>query len=409
MIRSIVVSVLTLVLLSACQPADQMTHQAVPAGTINTANLRPPVAQTIGARPSAAPVQQTLSGASVKVALLLPITGRHADLGRAMQDAAVLSQFDKYATLSPEANKRRVELVTYDTGDTPEQARDAANEAVDDGVVLIIGPVFADATQAVAPVAEAAGLSVISFSNNLTVARPNIYLFGFSPEQQTKRVVDFATTQGRNQLAALVPNSAYGQAVLATARSTITKNGGGVVAEALYSPQGVGVEASLASILPQGKPAAFDSMLLPEGGTPLATILRGLRNRGVQGESVKLLGTGLWDDPTLLSRVNLEGAWFATSPPQFTHAFETRFQSTYKYQAPRVASLSYDAVALAITIVTSGRSFTPPVLTGRSGFHGPANGIFRFRKDGTSERGLAVLQVRGGSFEVISPSPASFR
>ncbi|MFZ4125475.1 MAG: penicillin-binding protein activator [Rickettsiales bacterium] len=409
MIRSFVVTALTLLALSACEPADQMTHQAVPAGTIDTANLRPPVSPTVGARRDTAPALQALSGSAVKVALLLPITGRHSDLGRALQDAATLSLFDKYATLSPEANKRRVELVPYDTGDTPEQAREAADQAAQDGVVLIIGPVFADATQAVAPVAEAAGLSVISFSNNLTVARPNIYLFGFSPEQQTKRVIDFATTQGRNQLAALVPNSAYGQAVLATARTTIAKNSGKLIADAVYSPQGVGVESSLDGVLPQGKVAAFDSMFLPEGGTPLATILRGLKNRGVQGESVKLLGTGLWDDPTLLSRVNLDGAWFATSPPQFTYAFETRFQNTYNYQPPRVASLSYDAVALAVTIVTSGRSFTPSVLTSRGGFHGPANGIFRFRKDGTSERGLAVLQVRGGSFEVISPAPVSFR
>lgn len=409
MIRSFVISALALVLLSACEPADQATHQAVPAGAIDTSHLRPPIPPPIGLRRETPITQQTLTDSTVKIALLLPITGRHADLGRAMRDAAIVSQFDKYATLSPEANKHRVELVTYDTGDTPEQAREAAIKAVDDEVVLLIGPVFADATQAVAPVAEAAGLSVISFSNNLAVARPNIYLFGFSPEQQTKRVIDFAATQGRNQLAAFVPNSAYGQAVLATARSTIVNNGGTLVADAVYSPQGVGIESSIDKIVPKGKAAAFDSVFLPEGGVPLATILRELRNRGVHGESVKLLGTGLWDDPTLLSRFNLDGAWFATSPPQFTQAFETRFQNTYQYQPSRVASLSYDAVALAITIVTSGRSFVPSVLTSSGGFHGPANGIFRFRKDGTSERGLAVLQVRGGSFEVVSPAPASFR
>jgi ABC-type branched-subunit amino acid transport system substrate-binding protein len=349
-----------------------------------------------------------VAGGGVKVALLLPVTGRNADLGRAMQDAATLSLFDKYASISPEAARIKMQLVPYDTGDTPEQARDAANQAVEDGAILLVGPVFSDATQVVAPVADAAGLSIISFSNNSTVAKPGVYLFGFSPEQQAQRVISFATTQGRNQLAALVPNSAYGQAVLDAARTEVTKRGGTLVKQSLYSPQGIGVETAVDAVVSEGQIPAFDSLFLPEGGNALSTLLRSLRNRGVQGASVQLLGTGLWDDPTLISRVNLDGAWFATSPPQFTYAFETRFRNTYNYQPPRVASLAYDAVALAVTIVTSGRSFNHETLTTPGGFSGPANGIFRFKKNGASERGLAVLKVQGGGFEVVSPAPVSF-
>lgn len=410
MIRSgfkLMLAAALLLTLSACEPAGYETIQAHPAGDVSTHSLRPPV--PAGARSSRDAVLKPLSvKATVKVALLLPITGRNADLGRALQDAATVSLFDKYASLSPEAARTRMELVPYDTGDTPEQARDAASEAIEDGALLLIGPVFSDATQAVAPIAEAAGINVISFSNNITVARPGVYLFGFSPEAQAKRVIGYAQSQGRNQLAALVPNSAYGQAVLDAARTEITAKGGALIAQSLYSPQGVGVETAVDSIIPQGQPPAFDSLFLPEGGNALSTLLRTLRNRGVQGASVQLLGTGLWDDPTLISRVNLDGAWFATSPPQLTYAFETRFRNTYKYQPPRVASLAYDAVALAVTIATSGRQFTQATLTSPTGFSGPANGIFRFKKNGTSERGLAVLAVSGGAFEMISPSPVSF-
>lgn len=414
MIRSFLVLATTALLLSACDPitapnpSQSGAQQNASSEAIAVTSQQRPPAPTAqrSARDYLSP--EIKAEKTVKVALLLPVTGRHADLGRALQDAATLSLFDKYASISPQAARTRVELVPYDTGDSPEQARAAAAKAAEDGVVLFIGPIFSDATQAVAPIAEQARISVISFSNSMAVARPGVYLFGFSPEAQTKRVVSYATSQGRNQLAALVPNSAYGQAVLEAARNEVTKQGGALISQSLYSAQGVGIENAVDAIIPQGQVAAFDSLLIPEGGNALTTLLRSVRNRGVQGASVQLLGTGLWDDPTLISRVSLDNAWFASSPPQLTYAFESRFVNTYKYTPPRVASLSYDAVALAVTIVTSGRGFNQATLTSPTGFSGPANGVFRFKKDGTSERGLAVLQIRGGGFEVISPAPNSF-
>jgi branched-chain amino acid transport system substrate-binding protein len=152
----------------------------------------------------------------------------------------------------------------------------------------------------------------------------------------------------------------------------------------------------------------FDAILIPEGGATLDTILRGLNSRGVKPSNVKFLGTGLWDDAELLRRVNLESAWVASSPPELTSQFDARFRETYKYAPPRIASLTYDAVALTVTLATSGRAFDTPTLTNAGGFAGPANGIFRLRANGQVQRGLAVMQVYGGSLKVVSPAPSSF-
>ena len=43
-----------------------------------------------------------------------------------------------------------------------------------------------------------------------------------------------------------------------------------------------------------------------------------------------------------------------------------------------------------------------------NGFAG-VNGIFRFNADGTSERGLAVLEVQPDGFHVVSPAPKTFQ
>ena len=75
----------------------------------------------------------------------------------------------------------------------------------------------------------------------------------------------------------------------------------------------------------------------------------------------------------------------------------------------RTAALAYDAVALVAALVkTQGaQRFSEPVLTNASGFAG-IDGIFRFRPDGTNERGLAVMRVTPTGGQPISPAPKSF-
>ena len=75
----------------------------------------------------------------------------------------------------------------------------------------------------------------------------------------------------------------------------------------------------------------------------------------------------------------------------------------------RIATLSYDAVSLAAALAhaPAPRHFTEDLLTSTSGFNG-ADGVFRFRPDGPSERGLAVLQIAGGATTVLSAAPRSF-
>ena len=64
--------------------------------------------------------------------------------------------------------------------------------------------------------------------------------------------------------------------------------------------------------------------------------------------------------------------------------------------------------SIAALVKTQGaQRFSEPVLTNPSGFAG-IDGLFRFRADGTNERGLAVHRISGNSSTVISPPPRSF-
>ncbi|HAA93480.1 MAG TPA: hypothetical protein DCE33_13615, partial [Rhodospirillaceae bacterium] len=99
--------------------------------------------------PFASPTRNT------KVALLLPLSGPQAALGQAMLEAAQLAMFEMATdqfTLHP-----------IDTRGTPEGARSAADQAIQDGVSLILGPLLANSVRSVAPVAGRVGLNVVAF------------------------------------------------------------------------------------------------------------------------------------------------------------------------------------------------------------------------------------------------------
>jgi len=79
-------------------------------------------------------VPPATSGDTVRVGLLLPLSGANAKLGKAMLNAAQMAVFD-FAD-------KRFELLTHDTKGTPSGAVRAATIAIGDGASMILGPLL---------------------------------------------------------------------------------------------------------------------------------------------------------------------------------------------------------------------------------------------------------------------------
>ena len=134
-----------------------------------------------------------------------------------------------------------------------------------------------------------------------------------------------------------------------------------------------------------------------------------LAANGVDPKRIQLLGSGLWEDPQIFSNSALDGAWYAAPDSTGFRNFSGRFRARYNQDPVRTATLAYDAVALvaALTKTQGPQRFSEEVLTNASGFTG-IDGLFRFRPDGTNQRGLAVLRVTPSGPQVVSPAPKVF-
>lgn len=382
-----------------------MLLAAVLAACAPPAIVPAPVAPPQAENPYQPPPPPPPPGAA-KIALLLPLSGPNAALGKAMLDAAQLAFFD--------SARKGLELVPRDTGGTPAGAAKAAQAVLAEHVRLILGPLLRSEVAAVKPLAGAANVPIIAFSTATDLAGGNVFLMGFLPREEVVREVGYASQHGRRQFAALVPNSPYGHLMATALHEAVGQAGGEVTQIAVYDPGQADVGAAIRQLLPGGAVGAaggppFDALMLPEGGDRLKAIARQLVVAGLDTRKVQLLGSGLWDEPDIGSEPALVGGWFAASAPEARRGFEERFAKTYGDKPPLLASLGYDAVALAAVLSQGegGQPFSREAILNPRGFNG-VDGLFRFTPEGLVQRGLAVLQVGPQGNTVVSPAPQSF-
>ncbi len=372
--------------------------------------------------PTAPPAPPKPAGPAgpAKVALLVPLSGPNAGLGHAILNAAQLALF--------ETGGDQLTLVPRDTKGTTAGAADAARSAVGEGVGLILGPLLAAEVEAVKPIAHDAHLNIIAFSTVTDLAGGNTFLMGFLPRQEVVREIAYARQRAIARFAALAPDTAYGHLMADALRDTVSATGGTVANIVFYDPRTGDVSAAIQRLLPgsaappSGDPAApdqaipaapavpsFDALLLPEGGSQLKDIVRALSTAGLDTKATRLLGSGLWDVPDIGNEPALDGGWFAASPPEARRDFEQRYRATYGSEPPRLASLGYDAAALAAVLARGERGppFSREAILDPNGFSG-VDGLFRFTPEGLVQRSLAVLEVEPQGNVVVSPAPQSF-
>ncbi len=394
------------VFLAGCQtplppPPPRIATVAAPMAPLMRPVPPPPPKPPVMDQPNFYRLRNTSSGeVPARVALLLPLSSPSAEnraVAQALERAAELAIFD--------AKTPRILLMPRDDGGTPEKAVAAATKAISDGAEIIVGPLFASSVTAIAPVARAKHVPVIAFSSDRAVGGAGVFLLSFQPETEVNRIVSYAVQSGHSNFAALIPNSAYGDKVSGAFGDSVMRAGGRIAGLERFAerPEVVG-PAAQASVK-----TGADAILIAEGGAMLQAAAPAFALAGAKDRKVQLLGTGLWDDPAITHEPMLLNGWFAAPAPDSFAAFSMHYRAVYKASPPRIGTLAYDALAL-VALLSNGRPyerFTDAALTDPNGFSG-IDGIFRFRPDGSAERGLAVLQVGTNGFSVLDPAPKTF-
>jgi ABC-type branched-subunit amino acid transport system substrate-binding protein len=330
-----------------------------------------------------------------RVALLVPISGSNAGVGRSIANATTMALLD--------TKTERLRITTYDTG---KGAAAAAQRAIAEGNRLILGPLTAEEVRAVAPVARAANVPIISYSNDLSVAGNGVYLLGYMPEQSIERVVGYARSKGLSNFAALVPKGVYGERAGSAFLSKVKAAGGTLVAMETFDRSPASVSAAVKKLAAS---SSYDALLIADVGRIALQAAPLVRANG--GASARILGTELWNAETgLTASTALRGAWFASVSDGLYRTLSNKYRTSYGAAPYRLASLGYDSVLLAVRIAADwkpGTAFPSARLVDSEGFAG-IDGAFRFGRGGIAERNLEIQEIGAGSTAVLEAAPKGF-
>lgn len=357
---------------------------------------------------------------SQKVAALLPLTGPNAGLGHDLLQAVQLA----LGAGGPQLDVR-------DTGGTPTGATLAAQAAVTNGDSIIIGPLTAPETAAVAAVATST--PILAFTSDRQQGRPGVWALGITPQQQVGRLVRALSVVNKRRIAAVLPDNIFGAALAdglyrgaadagdpppvirrypngsAAQLSAGLKDVSGYAsrrgllldqARQTSQPDSLGAPSAPPVIDPRSiPPAPIDALLLAESGAPLRAAAAELADDDIAIPDVQVMGPATWsrDAATIPT---LEGAWYAGPDPQFRQGFAQAYAARFGAPPPAFADIAYDAATIARS--SAGR---PALLTKPGGFPG-VDGPLALLPTGAVLRSLAVFTIIQGSTRMIDPAPA---
>ncbi len=378
--------------LIGCDPVGRSSHPGDFFSPPPASGVLPPVVSPNG---------DVIGTGSVKVAFILPRTagGQSATIAAQLRNAGELA-LRNYTGAN-------LQLLIKDDGGTTEGGEQAASEAIAQGAQLIIGPLLAVSARGAAGPARQAGIPVISFTTDTSVGTRGVYLISFLPATDVERVVSFAATQGRKSIASIVPEDAFGGIAEAALRTSAAAHDIRVLSIEHYKADPQEMQAKAQAIGKLGN--QIDAVFVPDQASMAAQIVDTMVAAGLDTKRVKILGTGRWNDPSAFSLPSLNGAWFPAADPDQVGSFRSEYRAAYGSDPVALAVLGYEAVYLAAGLEHNvGRTpFSEEVLLSRKGFLG-RTGVFRFNADGTSDRGLAVLEIGNGQARVVSPAPRAF-
>jgi len=337
------------------------------------------------------------AGQKHKVALLLPLSGPHKQVGQDLLKAAEIALFD--------TGNENLEIQPLNTKGTPLGAINAMQTALNNNVELVLGPVFANNTRAIRSMARNRRIPIITFSTDLSIAGNGVYVFGFDVIEQIKRIAEYAKSKGIHRIAAVLPNTPYGKVIRDEMQRLNRFNRLDLVGIVFYSPHSRDFTTTATAL----RRMKYDSLFVPEGGKNLQLLLEGLVYNEIDLDGIQLLGTGQWETSDLIYNHYARGGWFSTPYHRERATFTSKFRSSFGGKPVRIASLAYDAVSMVAMLVRReiGHPFSHASLIRDGGFRG-VDGLFRLLASGDTERGLAILKVTANHLKVLSLAPQKF-
>ncbi|MCC6778422.1 MAG: ABC transporter substrate-binding protein [Hyphomicrobiales bacterium] len=286
---------------------------------------------------------------TVKVGLIVPMTGPQASTGKQIDAAVKLYMQQKGTTVAG----KKIEVVLKDDGAVPDNTRRLAQELiVNDKVAVVAGFGVTPAALAVAPLATQAKvveLVMAAGTSIITERSPYLVRTCFTLAQSTVPMADWASKNGIKKVVTMVSDYAPGHDAEGSFKEAFVK-AGGEVAESIRFPLNNPDFAPFLQRAGDSKPDAI-FIFVPSGQG--AQFVKQFIERGLDKAGVKIIGSGDVTDDDLLNGMGDQvigtvtaHLYSAAHPSPANKAFVEAFKKAFNFRPNFMAVGGYDGMHL---------------------------------------------------------------
>lgn len=373
---------------------------------------------------------------SFNVAMLLPLSGKASTYGQGLKNAAMMAIED--------AGNSRLTVRFYDTQSSSEGADSAVRQAINEGNVLILGPLMSAEVSAAERIASAYDIPLISFSTSPEALKHGAYTLGLLGSEQSERIIAYAAAQNRRKIALLIPDTSAGINLAKAALKSASAHNAEIVKIAFYPPETLDfgeivknmtdyetrsaeinkIKNKLTALANAGDTSAarelkqlkttyttgkvdFDAVLIPETGSRLKSAAAMFGYYDVSYPDVLFLGTTVWENTNLSKETTLYHGVYPEMSRVHNDYFNKKYQDYFGEAPNQLYSFAYDSIALASALSRKSSNNLNELITAEDGYIG-INGAFRIMDDGTNRHALNIMEVTAEGPKVISQAAKKF-
>ena len=314
--------------------------------------------------------QNSFSSEKIKIGLIVPISGEHSRLGNSIIKSVRLA--------INKIDDGRIEVVPKDTGANPINALRASKELYDQGVRVVIGPLFNESTKYLE---ELKDMTFISLTNKIYGNPSNVISAGVNAISQVNTIKKFIKFRNLERSIFLIPKTDYKKEVdLAIIKTNIklkdkfyydtdpTLLTGQIEKLTRYSQRKQNLKDEIKRLensLIQNKKKRienlkkkdtlgginFDSVIIADFDESLKSVATSLLYTDISSKRISYLTLNQWFDESLLKETSLQPIYFPSINKKNYDIFIDEYNSIYKSKPNQISFLSYDIAGLVYYLI----------------------------------------------------------
>src|SRR6516162_10740132 len=293
-------------------------------------------------------VRSAAAQETVKVGIVIPMTGTSAAVGREISDATKLYVAQHGNTVAG----KKIELIIKDDQSVPDNAKRLAQELIVNEKVSFLGAALTPSAMSMAPIAtegKVATVVMVSGTSVVTDRSPYYVRTSFTLGQQAGIIADWAIKNGSKKAVSVLSDWAPGAEAGKVFEANFTK-GGGQVLDTLKVPL---ANPDFSPFLQRARDLKPDSLFVFIPGGQVGPFARQFAERGLANSGIKLIGPGdIVDDDdlpgtgdTLLGVVSA-GFYSAAHPSELNKDYTAAYAKATGHRANFISVGGYDGMHL---------------------------------------------------------------